>query len=111
MTKIENTTNIFGLLGYLFDVISKPIKKFSKLNRPLEQGPNKFPEYLRMSYLDKETNYLKSKIHESKLLLVQSAWDNTFHKNPLNLIYKYVTKGAKMITLYTNLKIIVIVST
>ena len=65
----------------------------SKLENPTKQCPNKFPVYLRLSYLGKEAKLLENKVKET----INSTFEGVnlikthFTRKPLNGIFKDVT--------------------
>ena len=80
--EIKNIINSFGSLVTRLMLLGKTINNtISKLNRLLKQhlGSKKFPVYLRLSYIGKETNYLEDKIKETV--------KNTFGAVNFNIIH------------------------
>ena len=63
--KLDNIRKIFGLLGYLFDMVYKTIRKtISSLDKPKLYGPEKCRVNLPLPYLGSVASFLENKVKD-----------------------------------------------
>ena len=92
--ELDKIKSIFGALGYPTHVIRKAISNtITKFEKPIKQGPNKCPVYLRLPYLGREAIALESNVKN----IVNSTFRSVqlrisyFTRKPLNGICKDTT--------------------
>ena len=62
---MDNIRNIFGSLGYPFDIVNKTIRNtISSLDKPKLYEPEKYPVYLRLPYLGSVASFLEDKVKD-----------------------------------------------